>query len=88
MENFDEFWEKNKDDYITYAKKIALADFNEIAKFKAGKFVADINIDSDDDFYFEKGLDYKIFGNTKKEVRSKCIDFISNLKISRGNQEK
>lgn len=87
-ENFDEYWEKHSLDYIEYAKSVALQDFNELSKIRLGKLVASISIDTDDDFYFENGTSYKIYGNNKKEILKNSITFLQELKIQHGSQSK
>lgn len=87
-ENFDDYWKKHKDDYIEHAKSIALQDFNELSKIRLGKLVATIDIETDDDFYFEKGTSYKVYGNNKKEILKNSISFLQNLNILRGSQSK
>jgi hypothetical protein len=91
QENFEDYWKKHQADYIDYAKSIALKDFNELSKLKAGKFVTRIKIDTDDDFCFGDGDFYpsfEVYGNSKKEILKNTIDFIQNLKITYGSQSK
>lgn len=88
MENFDDFWKKHSADYIAHAKDLALKDFNELSKIRAGKLVASFSIDTDDDFYFEKGTSYEVYGNNKKEILKNSISFLQKLTIIRGSQSK
>lgn len=88
MDNFDDFWKNNSQAYIEYAKSIAQQDFQELSKKRLGKFVAKIDINTDDDFYFEKGTYFEFYGNTKKEILKNTIDFLQELKITHGSQNK
>lgn len=88
MDNFDEFWAKNSQAYIDYAKSVAKQDFNELSKKRLGKFIATINIDTDDDFYFANGTQFEVYGDSQKEILKNSIEFLQNLNITRGSQSK
>lgn len=82
MNDFEEFWKEYGADYIANAKSIALADFKVLSKSTLGKFVADIMVGTDDDFYLEGGDSFTVYGNTKKEILKNTISFLRNVKFA------
>ena len=78
MNNFDEFWEKHGDAYIEHAKSIANEDFKRL---NSGKFVANIEIETDDDFCLEGGTSFSIYANSKKESLKKTIIHLKDIKF-------
>jgi hypothetical protein len=88
MKTFEDFWNENKDNYLDYIKKVAHADFEALKQTHLGKYVAHIDIDTDDDFYFENGTSFKIYANTKKDLITNSIEFLTNLKITYGSESK
>lgn len=80
MSDFDTYWAEKQAEYLKIAKNLALQDFLKIQE--KSNFVAHINIDSDDDFQLDSGLNLTAKGNTKKEAIENIIKQLKEAKLT------
>lgn len=80
MNDFDEFWEKNKDKYIDIIKLQAMNDFQILNS--QDLYIAHVYIDSDDDFTLDCGDSIGVSGKTKKEVEDNLVKALSSAKLT------
>ena len=83
MNNFNEYWEKNKDKYIDIVKQQALKDFQLLES--KNLYTVIVNIDTDDDFSLDCGESIVVHGESKKEAIKDMIEKLRTAQFTRVN---
>lgn len=73
--SFEKYWEEQESRFKEIAR-------NEFEKIKLGKFIATVEVDTDDDFSLDFGTKFEMFGQTEKELANAIINKLEKTKLT------